>query len=275
MVNKEEKLTAQLKKYGSVVIAFSGGVDSSYLAFTAFRCLGEKSYAVTALSSTYPERQQYEAENIARQIGIEHHFIVSEELDIPEFRNNPPDRCFYCKYELFSKIKNIADEKGFNTVIDGSNVDDLGDFRPGRKAAEKLNVKSPLVETGFTKDDIRHYSKIHNLPTWNKPAFACLASRFPYGSEINKEKLHQIDMGEQFLLDCGFKQFRARHEGDTVRIELLPEDIDKATSGDVREKIVTKFKNLGFKFVSLDLEGYRTGSMNERLTCNELEYKYD
>lgn len=263
---KLEKLKENLKKLGSVAIAYSGGVDSTFLLKVAHEVLGDKVIAVTARSSTYPEREFNEAKAYIESIGAKHIVIVSEELEIEGFSKNPVNRCYYCKKELFSKIKNIASEHGISYVLDGSNLDDTGDYRPGMKAAKELEVISPLKEAKLTKQDIRDLSKAMGVPTWNKPAFACLSSRFPYGNEITAPKLKMVEQAEQLLLDLGFRQIRVRHHGEIARIEVSSEERCKFFDLAVMDKIGQEFKNIGFKYTTLDLLGYRTGSMNEVLT---------
>lgn len=260
---KLNKLMDLLKDMGSVVVGFSGGVDSTFLLKVAKDALNTKVMAITATSSTFPEREMKEAINFANKIGVKHMLIKSEELEIEGFSKNPKNRCYYCKKELFSKMLNIAKEEGFKYVVDGANCDDVGDYRPGMTAARELGVRSPLMEAGLTKKDIRVLSREMNLPTWDKPSFACLSSRVPYGQEITKEKLNMIDAAEQYLLDKGFSQVRVRHHGDIARIEVGPGERAKFFDLELMDNIADRFKEIGFNYVTLDLKGYRTGSMNE------------
>jgi len=262
---KYNKLKEIIRNAESLAVAFSGGVDSTFLLKVAHEVLGDKVVAVTAQSSTYPEREYKIAENFAKELGVKHVVIVSEELDIDGFSSNPVNRCYYCKKELFTKVHEVAKEHKVNYVADGSNMDDMGDYRPGLKAVNELKVISPLKEAGLTKDDIRALSKELNLPTWNKQAFACLASRFPYGHEITKEKLSMVDKAEQILLDLGFRTVRVRHHENLARIEVAAEEMKKFYNEELMNEIYEAFKKIGFNYVSLDLKGYRTGSMNETI----------
>ena len=262
---KLDQLKNRIKSLESAVVAFSGGVDSSFLLKVAFDVLGSNVLAVTARSATFPEREYNEAVEFINKYGIRHFTFVSEELDLEGFAQNPKNRCYICKHELFSKIKDIAKNENLKYVLEGSNHDDLSDFRPGLKAVEELFVVSPLREAGLTKDDIRLLSKEMGLSTWNKPSFACLSSRFPYGQTITREKLHMVDKAEQFLIDLGFRQVRVRHHGELARIELAPNEIEQIFQRNLANDIYTYFKELGFVYTSLDLKGYRTGSMNETL----------
>ena len=266
MDTKKRELNEILIELGSVVVAFSGGVDSSFLLKASLDALGgDNVLAVTATSLTYPERELEEARRLAERLGARHVVVVSEETDIPEFISNPPNRCYYCKHELFSKLLDVAKEHGMAVVVDGSNFDDKSDHRPGSHAAAELGVRSPLLEAGLTKNDIRELSRELGLSTWDKPALACLSSRFPYGTSILPDKLKQVGAAEQFLRDKGFRQLRVRHYEHTARIEIAPEELPRVFDEALIAEIVAEFKRIGYKYVTLDLEGYRTGSMNEVL----------
>ncbi|MBP2033260.1 uncharacterized protein J2Z42_001963 [Clostridium algifaecis] len=268
MADKLELLKENLKKFESAVVAFSGGVDSTFLLKVAHEVLGNNVIAVTATSSTYPKRELNEAKKYAKSMEVKHIIINSEELDIKGYAKNPVNRCYYCKKELFSKLQNVAKENGAKYVFDGSNLDDTGDYRPGMEAAKELGVVSPLKDAKLTKDDIRAYSKEMGLPTWNKPSFACLSSRFPYGNEINSKKLKMVEDSEQFLLDLGFKQVRVRYHGQIARIEVAPDERSKFFDLDIMDKVGKKLKEIGFTYVTLDVSGYKTGSMNAGLKVN-------
>jgi pyridinium-3,5-biscarboxylic acid mononucleotide sulfurtransferase len=260
---KLENLKESIRRMGSLAVAYSGGVDSTFLLKVAHDVLDANVIAVTARSSTYPEREFREATDFAQKIGVRHTVIVSEELDIEGFSDNPVDRCYFCKRELFTKILDVAKQNGLKYVADGSNIDDLGDYRPGMKAVMELGIVCPLKDAGMGKNDIRILSRQMDLPTWDKPAFACLSSRFPYGQMITREKLDVIDKMEQFLMDSGFRQVRVRHHGDIARIEVSAEERRKFFDTDLMDRIHEKFRQFGFAYVALDLKGYRTGSMNE------------
>ena len=262
---KYELLKEYIKSLGSVAVAFSGGVDSTFLLRTAHDVLGDKVLAVTASSCSFPERELREARKFCSENGIAHEVCESEELDIDGFRQNPVNRCYLCKHELFEKMIDIAAKKGFENVAEGSNMDDMGDYRPGLQAIAELEVKSPLRAADLYKEEIRQLSKQLGLPTWDKPSFACLASRFVYGETINEEKLGMVDRAEQLMIDLGFRQVRVRIHDKLARIEVLPEEIERVTQPDIRKKINDGFREYGFAYVTLDLAGYRTGSMNETL----------
>lgn len=266
---KYEKLKSILKDLESVVIGFSGGVDSTFLLKVAKDTLGDDVLAVTARSSTYPEREFLEAKEYAKNMNAKHEVIVSEELDIEGFSKNPIDRCYHCKSELFTKIHGVAKEKGYKYVLDGSNLDDVGDFRPGMKAAKELGVRSPLKEAEMTKEDIRTLSERLDLPTWNKPAFACLSSRFPYGNEITEKKLSMVEKAEEYLRSLGIIQSRVRHHENIARIEVNPKERKKFFDEDLMDEVGKALKGFGFTYVTLDILGYRSGSMNEVLSDEE------
>lgn len=250
---------------GSLAIGFSGGVDSSFLLAVAHEVLGDHVIAVTGVDASVPEREVNEAKAFCEDRGIRHILCTVDPLKEEGYRNNSPDRCYFCKHGIFTEVKKIADEYGIEYMAEGSNMDDIGDYRPGLKAAAELSVKSPLREAKLYKSDIRLISKAMGLPTWSKPAYACLASRFVYGEEITEEKLHIIDRAEQFLIERGFFEERVRMHGNIARIEVPPADIPRLASDEVREAVYEEFKKLGFLFVTLDMKGYRTGSMNETL----------
>ncbi|TEU07811.1 MAG: ATP-dependent sacrificial sulfur transferase LarE [Candidatus Aminicenantes bacterium] len=265
ILSKFEKLKNLLGEMGKVLVAFSGGVDSSFLLKVAVDVLGENVLAVIASSETYPEKERDEAVKLAKRLNVRCEVIQTKELENPDFAHNPPERCYFCKMELFSKLKDIAESEGIPHVLDGSNFEDTSDFRPGAKAAEELGVRSPLKEVGLVKQEIRQLSKYVDLPTWNKPSMACLSSRFPYFTEIEPESLKQVAQAEEFLKGLGFNQVRVRHHGQIARIEIEPQEFSKIVEKATKEKIINAFKKFGFIYIALDLAGFRSGSMNEPL----------
>ncbi|MBQ9333243.1 MAG: ATP-dependent sacrificial sulfur transferase LarE [Lachnospiraceae bacterium] len=267
--NKLKRLKEIIADYGSLAVGFSGGVDSSFLIAVAHEILGDRLIAVTGVDASIPEREVKEAKAFCEERGIRQILCTVDPLKEESFRNNSPDRCYFCKHGIFTEIKRIASENGIEYVAEGSNMDDLGDYRPGLKAVEELSVKSPLREAGMYKADIRQISNAMGLPTWSKPAYACLASRFVYGEEITEEKLHMIDRAEQFLIEHGFLEERVRMHGNVARIEVPPADIPRLASDEIRTAVYDEFRKLGFMYVALDMKGYRTGSMNVTLNTGK------
>ncbi len=265
-LGKLNALRALLRETGGCAVAYSGGVDSTLVLTVAREVLGDRCLAVIATSSTYPKREYEEAIGRVKEKGIPHVVVVSEELDIPEFSDNPPNRCYYCKRELFTKLREQADLQGLKHIADGTNADDAGDFRPGMRAAREMGVISPLRDAGLTKEEVRLISaEVYGLPTASKPAMACMSSRFPYGSAITRGKLRQVEAVEDFLVSKGFRTLRARHHGEVLRLELGPEEMLLMQQPAVREACIGVAKEQGFVYVTLDLEGFRSGSMNEAL----------
>lgn len=264
-LQKYKNLKSLLWKMGKVLVAFSGGVDSTFLLKVAQDVLGEDVLAVVASSEIYSQREREEAFKLAADLDVRYKVIETHELENPDFAHNPPQRCYYCKKELFSRLKEIAQSEGIPYVLDGSNYEDTEDFRPGLEAVDELGVRSPLKEVGLVKSEIRQLSRKLDLPTWQKPSFACLSSRFPYYTEIDPHSLKQIDRAEEYLRELGFSQFRVRHHDQIARIEIAQEDFSKLMEKGMRKKIIQNFKKWGYVYITLDLEGYRSGSMNEPL----------
>jgi pyridinium-3,5-biscarboxylic acid mononucleotide sulfurtransferase len=262
---KEEKLRRILQRMGKALVAFSGGVDSTFLLKVASQVLGKNVLAVIARSETYPEREVRTAAKLARDLGVQHMIIKTREIDNPSFSENSPLRCYHCKRELFSRLKEIASARAIPYVLDGSNYDDRDDFRPGSRAGRELGVRSPLGEAKLTKAEIRLLSKEMGLPTWDKPSLACLASRFPYHTAIERRALRQVGRAEDIVRALGFTQVRVRHHGEIARIEVNPEEFGRLMNGQARARLVSGLKKLGYTYITLDLEGYRTGSLNEPL----------
>jgi uncharacterized protein len=263
---KFARLKGIFRSMGTAVVAYSGGVDSTLLLRVAKESLGEEHViAVTALSPLFPERELAGAKRMAQEMGVKHILIESNELEIAGFSKNPSNRCYFCKKELFEKMQDLAQKEAISFVVEGSTLDDEKDHRPGRRAIQELGIRSPLQEARFSKQDVRELSRALGLPTWDKPSFACLASRFPYGEEITPEGLRMVDEAENFLFSLGFKQVRVRHYQRLARIEVFPEEMSRLMNGSLREKVVNRLKEIGYRYVTLDLQGFRSGSMNEVL----------
>jgi uncharacterized protein len=259
---KKEKLLEILRQYDGLVVAFSGGVDSTLLLAVAHSVLGDRLVAVTAQSPVHPARETAYAVRFARMKNIRHRLVRSQEMQQTDFLANPVDRCYICKKNILADLRAIGRQLGINHVAHGANLDDLGDYRPGMQAAEEAGVDAPLLEAGLTKADIRRLSKQMNLETWNRPSMACLATRIPYGTPITEKALQMVDQAEEFLLNLGFSTCRVRHHGELCRIELLPEELVKALGADVRRTVASELRRIGFRYVTVDLQGYVQGSMN-------------
>lgn len=262
---KERELIRFLERYSRVIVAFSGGVDSSYLAFLTHRVLGTSARIVTALSPSVSQSQEEMVRQFVARYGVTHQFIRTEELDDPDYAANPSNRCYFCKSELFDRLRSLRDEWGVEAIFDGTNADDLADYRPGRQAAAEKAVVSPLAEAGMGKADIRERSKEWGLPSWDMPATPCLASRLPYGVEVTEEKLRQVDAAESLLRSLGFTEFRVRHHESLARLEISPEEMPRVFDQALLDRINRELKALGYRYVTLDLQGFRSGSLNELL----------
>ena len=261
---KLEKLKSIFESYGSVLVAFSGGVDSTFVLKVARDVLGKKRVkAGTAKSASLPRRELEESSQLASLVDVEHLVIETRELEKPGYAENSPDRCYFCKETLYETLQPIAEREGFKVICNGTNLDDLGDYRPGLRAARDFSVRSPLVEAGFTKADVRYFSRVLGLPTWEKPAMPCLSSRIPYGQEVTPGKLSQIEQAENFLRDLGLRTVRVRHHGDVARIEVAREEMEQFFDERFQEQVAAALKSFGFHYIALDLEGYRMGSFNK------------
>ena len=266
--SRQEKLISILKAMKRVIVAYSGGADSAYLAWAAKQALGDDALAITADSASIPESHKRDAQAFAREFDIRHEFAQTREFENPDYIKNGPDRCFHCKDELFTVLEKVAGERGFVNIVYGVNRDDLGDYRPGQRAAKMHRAQAPLVDAGLSKAEIRELSRRAGLPTWDRPAAACLSSRIPYGTPVTIQKVKTVEIGEEELKTLGFRQFRTRFHGELVRIEIAPEELPRALSPEMARKFTEIFKRLGYKYVTLDLEGYRQGSLNEVLLLN-------
>jgi pyridinium-3,5-biscarboxylic acid mononucleotide sulfurtransferase len=268
VINKETRLRELFRTLESVIVAYSGGVDSSYVAYVANAELGARAVCITGQSASLPSYQNAEIDRVVKSFGFNHEIINTDELDLPGYRANNGDRCYFCKDELYGKLESVARSRGIEHIVDGSTVDDLNDYRPGRQAAKQHAVRSPLIEVGMNKDDVRELSRRAMLPTWDKPASPCLSSRIAYGTTVTIERLEKVDRGEEILREFGFREFRVRHHDTLVRLEISPAEMDRALQKEVVDQLAARFRELGFKYVTLDLHGFRSGSMNEALPVN-------
>ena len=259
---KQERLFSILKPMRSVIVAYSGGADSAYLAWAAHRVLGDEALAITADSASIPESHKHAADAFARECGFRHEYVETREFDNPDYIKNDPNRCFHCKDELFTRLEIVAHERGIEHIAYGVNVDDLGDYRPGQQAAQLHQAKAPLVDAGLTKAEIRELSRLTGLSTWDRPASACLSSRIPYGTPVTLENIKTVERGEEAIRQLGFRQFRVRFHGKLVRIEIAKDELPAALTPEMAQRFVEIFKPLGFHYVTIDLEGYRQGSLN-------------
>jgi uncharacterized protein len=262
---KQDKLFSLLAEMGRVMVAYSGGTDSAYLAWAANRVLSDNAIAITADSASIPESHKRDAEAFARECGFRHEYIETHEFDNPDYVKNDPNRCFHCKDELFTELTALGHERGIEHIVYGVNVDDLGDYRPGQRAAKLHQVEAPLVDAGLTKAEIRELSRLANLSTWDRPASACLSSRIPYGTAVTAENVKTVEVGEESIRALGFRQFRVRFHGELVRLEIAKDELSRALTPEMAKAFVEIFKPLGFHYVTIDLEGYRQGSLNSVL----------
>jgi uncharacterized protein len=265
LLEKEQRLFANLRGMGRVIVAFSGGTDSAYLAWAANRVLGSNAIAITADSASLPESHKRDAEAFVQRFGLVHEYVRTTEFENPDFARNDPNRCFHCKDELFTRLQQVGRARGYEHVIYGVNADDLTDYRPGQNAAKQHQVAAPLADAGLTKAEIRELSRLADLPTWDRPASACLSSRIPYGTPVTIETVKTVETGEELVKALGFRQFRVRFHGEIVRIEIARDEMPKALTIEMAQRFTAIFKDLGFRYVTLDLEGYRQGSLNEVL----------